>query len=115
MILIGLKNCSNCREIEKLLKDKSIEYKYREIDKDIPTAEELKDIRDLSGVSQEELFNKAGQVYRALGLKDKISTMTDVEKYKILSSDGMLIKRPILVTENKAFVGKDVKKFVETL
>ncbi|MFB0918378.1 MAG: Spx/MgsR family RNA polymerase-binding regulatory protein [Clostridiaceae bacterium] len=113
MILIGLKNCSNCREIEKILKSKNIEYEYREIDKDTPAAEELKGLHKKSGLPIDKFFNTAGQVYKSLGLKDKISKMTDEEKYKNLSSDGMLIKRPILVTKDKVIVGNDVKGYLE--
>ena len=113
--LIGYKRCSTCKNIEKLLEEKYISYDYREIDKDLLSVEELKKIRDLAEVDIFKLFNTSGVRYRELGLKDKKKDMTEEEIFELLSSDGMLVKRPILLTEGKAFVGTQVKKYLESL
>ena len=113
--LIGYKRCSTCKNIEKLLEEKNISYDYREIDKDLLSIDELKKIKDLAEVDIFKLFNTSGVRYRELGLKDKKKDMTEEEIYDLLSSDGMLVKRPILLTEERAFVGPQVKKYLESL
>lgn len=113
--LIGYKKCSTCKNIEKLLKEKNISYEYREIDKDLLSPEELKKIKEMAGIDIYKLFNSSGVRYRELNLKDKKKDMTDEEIYELLSSDGMLVKRPILLTGDKAYVGPQVKKYLENL
>ncbi len=108
--LIGYKKCSTCKAIEKLLEEQGLSYTYREIDKDVPTAEELKSWREKTGLPLKRFFNTSGMKYRELGLKDKLPTMTDEEQFDLLASDGMLIKRPILLEEDAIYVGPDVKK-----
>lgn len=113
--LIGYKKCSTCKNIEKLLEEKNISYDYREIDKDLLSPEELKKIKDMAGIDIYKLFNSSGIRYRELNLKDKKKDMTDDEIYELLSTDGMLVKRPILLIDGKAFVGPQVKKYLESL
>lgn len=113
--LIGYKKCSTCKNIEKLLEEKNISYYYREIDKDLLSVDELKKIKDLAEVDIFKLFNTSGIRYRELGLKDKKKDMTEEEIYDLLSSDGMLVKRPILLTKDRAYVGPQVKKYLESL
>lgn len=113
--LIGYKRCSTCKNIEKLLEEKNISYDYREIDKDLLSIDELKKIKDLAEVDIFKLFNTSGVRYRELGLKDKKKDMTEEEIFELLSSDGMLVKRPILLTEERAYVGPQVKKYLESL
>lgn len=113
--LIGYKKCSTCKNIEKLLEEKNISYDYREIDKDLLSPEELKKIKDMAGIDIYKLFNSSGIRYRELNLKDKKKDMTDDEIYELLSTDGMLVKRPILLIDYKAFVGPQVKKYLESL
>ncbi|MEQ2401251.1 Spx/MgsR family RNA polymerase-binding regulatory protein [Peptoniphilus hominis (ex Hitch et al. 2025)] len=113
--LIGYKRCSTCKNIEKLLEEKNISYDYREIDKDLLSVDELKKIKDLAEVDIFKLFNTSGVRYRELGLKDKKNEMTEEEIFELLSTDGMLVKRPILLTEERAFVGPQVKKYLESL
>lgn len=114
MILIGYKKCTTCKGVEKMLDEKSISYTYREIDKDIPTKKELKKWHKDSGLDIKRFFNTSGMVYRDNNLKDKLKDMTDSEKYDMLSKDGMLIKRPILLDDDGSFVaiGPDVKKYL---
>ena len=113
--LIGYKKCSTCKNIEKLLQEKNISYDYREIDKELLSVDELKKIRDMADVDIFKLFNTSGVRYRELGLKDKKKDMTDEEIFDLLSTDGMLVKRPILVADDKAYVGPQVKKYLENL
>lgn len=113
--LIGYKRCSTCKNVEKLLQEKNIPYDYREIDKDLLSAEELKKIKDQAGVDIFKLFNTSGIRYRELNLKDKKNDMTEEEIFKLLSTDGMLVKRPILLKDGKAYVGPQVKKYLESL
>ncbi len=112
MELIGYKKCSTCKNIEKLLDQKGLDYHYREIDKETPSVEELKDLHKRSGLDIQKFFNSSGMVYRELNLKDKLKDMDLEEKYKLLASNGMLIKRPILVSKDQVLVGPQVKKFL---
>lgn len=113
--LIGYKRCSTCKNIEKLLQEKNIPYNYREIDKDLLSVDELKKIKDQAGVDIFKLFNTSGVRYRELNLKDKKNDMTEEEIFELLSTDGMLVKRPILLKDGKAYVGTQVKKYLESL
>lgn len=112
MELIGYKKCSTCKNIEKLLDQEDLDYHYREIDKETPSVEELKDLHKRSGLDIQKFFNSSGMVYRELNLKDKLKDMDLEEKYKLLASNGMLIKRPILVTKDQVLVGPQVKKYL---
>ena len=114
MILIGYKKCTTCKGIEKMLDEKNIKYTYREIDKDIPTVKELKAWHKASGLDIKRFFNTSGLVYRDMNLKDELGDMSDDEKYKLLSTNGMLVKRPILIKDDGSFVavGPDVKKYL---
>lgn len=115
MKLICYTKCSTCKGVEKILKDKGISYDYRDIKEDNPSAKELKDFHETSGLSISRLFNTSGKAYRDMNLKDKRKEMTDQEVYELLATDGMLVKRPILIVEDKVFIGPDVKKYLETL
>lgn len=117
MIFIGYKKCSTCKNAEKLLKDKGINYEYREIDKDNPKKDELENWHKSSGLDIKKFFNTSGMIYREKNLKDKLPDMTDEEKYELLKTDGMLVKRPILIDDDGKFVaiGSGVKKYIEEL
>lgn len=113
--LIGYKKCSTCKNTEKLLKEIPMDYSYREIDKDLLSVDELKKIKEDAGIEINKLFNTSGKVYRDMNLKEKKNEMSDEEIYKLLSSNGMLVKRPILITDDGTFVGPQVKKYLENL
>lgn len=115
MLLICYKNCNTCRKVEKTLKEKNIEYDYRYIDKDNPTTDELKKWHEASGLDIKKFFNTSGSIYREKNLKDKLKDMSLEEKYDILSTDGMLVKRPIILKEKEVYVGPEAVKFVESL
>ena len=97
------------------MQEKNISYDYREIDKDLLSVDELKKIKDQAGVDIFKLFNTSGVRYRELNLKDKKNDMTEEEIFELLSTDGMLVKRPILLKDGKAYVGPQVKKYLESL
>lgn len=116
MKLICYKKCTTCKGVEKMLEEKKIKYDYRDIKEDNPTAAEIKKWNKKSGLDIKRFFNTSGQIYRNEGLKDKLPDMTDKEKYDLLATDGMLVKRPILITnDGDIYVGPDVKKYIETL
>lgn len=114
MKFICYKKCSNCQQIEKILKSKNIEYSYREIDKENPSADEIKKWHEISGKDIKNFFNTSGTIYRENKLKDKVENMTDDEKYNLLATNGMLVKRPILIDEEKILIGQEVKKYIES-
>ena len=105
MIFIEYPKCSTCKKAKKFLDNKKISYVDRDIKNQNPTREELKNYINKSGKDINKFFNTSGIKYRENNLKDKIKSMTDDEKIALLSTDGMLVKRPILVTENKVYVG----------
>ncbi|WBW50353.1 arsenate reductase family protein [Peptoniphilus equinus] len=115
MLFIGYHRCSTCKGIEALMQDKGLDYTFRDIKDDNPTPEELEAWHKTSGLPLKRFFNTSGMSYRERGLKDRLQDMSDDEKYQLLGSDGMLVKRPILITEEKVYVGADVKKYINSL
>ncbi|WAW14486.1 Spx/MgsR family RNA polymerase-binding regulatory protein [Peptostreptococcus equinus] len=114
--LICYKKCTTCKGVEKLMKEKSIDYKLREIDIENPSAEEIKIWRDKTGLPLKRFFNTSGKIYREQALSSKLKNMSDQEQYDLLATDGMLVKRPILIMEDgHIYVGPDVKKYIENL
>ena len=99
-----------------MLDDKNISYELRDIKDENPTRDELKSWHEKTDYDIKRFFNTSGKIYREENLKDKLKEMTLDEKYDLLATDGMLVKRPILFTDDgKILVGPDVKKYVETL
>ena len=97
MIFIWHAKCSTCQKAKKWLDDNNIEYTLRDIVLETPTEEELSKWINESGLDIKKFFNTSGMKYRELGLKDKLDNMSFEDKVKLLSSDGMLIKRPLIV------------------
>ena len=97
MIFIWHAKCSTCQKAKKWLDDNNIEYTLRDIVLETPTEEELSIWIKESGLDIKKFFNTSGMKYRELGLKDKLDNMSFEDKIKLLSSDGMLIKRPLIV------------------
>lgn len=97
--------CSTCKKAQKWLTDRGVEIQVRDIKENNPTREELKEWHEKSGLELKRFFNTSGNLYKELQLKDKLAAMTDEEKYELLASDGMLVKRPVLVTPEKVLVG----------
>lgn len=97
MIFIWLPKCSTCQRAKKWLDDNGIKYTLRDIVLNTPSEEELKIWINKSGLDIKSFFNTSGLKYKNLGLKDKLDSMSFDDKVKLLSSDGMLIKRPLLI------------------
>nr|WP_317357423.1 Spx/MgsR family RNA polymerase-binding regulatory protein [uncultured Tyzzerella sp.] len=97
--------CTTCKKAKKFLEDNNISFINRDITIDNPTKEELKSWYEKSGLELKKFFNTSGVIYREMGLKDKIKNMTEDEMLELLSTDGKLVKRPILVNDNKVLVG----------
>jgi len=105
MLFIEYPPCTTCKKAKKWLQDHGLEFTARHIKEDNPTAEELSAWQEKSGLELKKFFNTSGMLYRELGLKDKLPDMSREEQLELLSSDGMLVKRPILVTEDTVLVG----------
>lgn len=115
MIFICYPKCTTCRKAKKWLDDNSIEYEERSIAEDNPTYEELKKWHAQSGLDLRKFFNTSGKLYREMNLKDKLADMTEEEQLRLLSSDGMLVKRPIAVKEDTVLVGFKETEWAEKL
>lgn len=97
--------CTTCQKAKKWLDDNKIEYELRDIKLDNPTFEELNEWYKKSGLPLKKFFNTSGLLYKSLDLKNKITGMSEKEMLKLLSTDGMLVKRPLLVGEDFVLVG----------
>ena len=105
MLFIEYPKCSTCKRAKSWLEEHQLPYEDRHIVEMNPTAEELQVWVGRSGLELKRFFNTSGLKYKELGLKDKLPTMTDEEKIALLATDGMLVKRPLAVTEDKVLVG----------
>lgn len=105
MLLVYYPKCSTCQKAKKWLQGKEIEFEERDIKFQNPTKEELKSWHQKSGAPLKKFFNTSGMIYREMQLKDKLQDMTEEEQYELLASDGMLVKRPILVTDTTVLTG----------
>lgn len=114
-LFICYKRCSTCAKARNFLEDNNINYTYREIVKEVPSVEELSKWISLSGLPIKRFFNTSGNVYRELKLKDKLDDMSEKEKIEILSTNGMLMKRPLLIGEDKVLVGFKEEEYKEII
>lgn len=108
---ICYEKCSTCKKAQKFLTDNKIDFIKRNIKEDNPSKEELDKFIKLSGKDVKAFFNTSGLVYKELKLKDKLSLMSYEEKLSVLSTNGMLVKRPILVLKDKVLVGFNQKEW----
>ncbi|MCA1055511.1 arsenate reductase family protein [Rossellomorea aquimaris] len=106
--------CGTCRKAKKWLEDHNADFNEVHIGENPPSKEELKRLYEASGLPLKKFFNTSGKKYRELGLKDKVNTASDEELLEILSSDGMLIKRPITTDGSNVTVGFKEETFDET-
>ena len=97
--------CTTCKKAKAWLDERGVAYEARNIKEENPTAEELKAWHEKSGLLLKKFFNTPGLAYKALGLKDRLPTMSEEEQYQLLASDGMLVKRPLVVGEKFVLVG----------
>lgn len=103
--IVHYPKCSTCKKAIKYLKDNNVEFESRDIKENNPSAEELQKWHERSGLPLKKFFNTSGLKYKELGLKDKLSSMSEEEQYQLLASDGMLVKRPILAGDDFVLVG----------
>ena len=105
MLFVCYDKCGTCKKAEKYLLDKGYTLEKRDIKSDKPSLEELTRWYKASGLPLKRFYNTSGKLYKELNLKDKIPTMSEEEQLALLSSDGMLVKRPILITEKGITAG----------
>ena len=111
MLFVCYPKCTTCKKAEKWLQDQGLEFEKRDIKLQNPSKEELKEWHQKSGLPLKRFFNTSGNLYKEMKLKDKLPEMTEEEQYDLLATDGMLVKRPILVTEDNVLVGFRVKEW----
>ena len=105
MLFIEYPKCSTCKKAKKYLEEHGIEFEDRHIVEENPTKEELAEWIRISGKPVKKLFNTSGMKYRELGLKDKLPHMSEEEQIELLASDGMLVKRPLLIDGEMVLTG----------
>ncbi len=105
MLFVCYPKCSTCKKAEQYLKAKGLDYEVRDIKIDNPTADELREWYVASGLPLKRFFNTSGNLYKQLGLKDKLPAMTEEEQLELLATDGMLVKRPLLIYDGGVLVG----------
>ncbi len=115
MLVLCYPKCTTCQKAVKWLEERGVSYTYRDIKEQNPTYEELKAWYERSGLPLKRFFNTSGLQYKALELKDKLPAMGEEEQLRLLSTDGMLVKRPLLVDEKGVCPGFKEKEWLEIL
>lgn len=115
MLFVNYPKCSTCKKAQKWLDEHDFEYDSKHIVEDNPTAEELREWWNISDLPLKRFFNTSGMKYRELKLKDKLPDMSEDEQLDLLATDGMLVKRPILISDDIVLVGFKVKEWEEKL
>lgn len=115
MLFIEYPKCTTCKKAKKWLSDNGITFEDRNIKEDNPTYEELKAWQEKSGLPLKKFFNTSGLIYRSMNLKEKLPTMTEDEQLKLLATDGMLVKRPLIISDDLILVGFREKEYEEKL
>lgn len=105
MLFICYPKCSTCQRAQKWLDENGVQYTLRDIKTDNPSYEELAEWHERSALPLKKLFNTSGLLYKSMGLKDKLPAMSEDEMLRLLSSDGMLVKRPLLISDGFVLVG----------
>ena len=115
MLFVCYPKCSTCMKAKKWLEEKGMEYELRDIKADNPTAEELKEWHEKSGLPLKRFFNTSGHLYKEMKLKDRLPSMSEEEQFALLATDGMLVKRPILADGETVLIGFREKEWEEKL
>ena len=105
MLFICYPKCTTCKKAQAFLTEQGVDFTVRDIKEDNPTETELRAWHAASGLPLKKFFNTSGQLYKSLNLKDKLPAMSEDEQFALLASDGMLVKRPILIGEDFVRVG----------
>ena len=115
MLFLEYPPCSTCKKAKAWLDEHSVSYTARHIKEENPTYEELKQWYERSGLPLKKFFNTSGLVYKSLGLKEKLPEMSEEEQLRLLASDGMLVKRPLVVCDGKVLTGFREKEWEQAL
>lgn len=115
MLFIEYPKCTTCKKAKKWLDDNGISYTDRHIKEDNPTLEELREWHQRSGLPLKKFFNTSGILYKEMQLKDKLPTMSEEEQYELLATDGMLVKRPLIVADEFVMTGFKEAEWEEKL
>lgn len=115
MLFIEYPKCSTCKKAKKWLDENGVEYTDRHIIENNPTYEELKEWYEKSGLPLKKFFNTSGMLYKSLNLNEKMTTMSEDEQLKLLATDGMLVKRPLIVSDDVILTGFREKEWIEKL
>ncbi len=105
MLFVCYAKCGTCRKAEKWLAGHGIAFEKRDIREQKPTAAELKEWQKASGLEWKKFFNTSGRIYKENHIKDRLKDMSEEEIIELLASDGMLVKRPVLITDDRVLVG----------
>lgn len=115
MLFIEYPKCTTCQKAKKWLSDNGFVFEVRNIKTENPTFDELQAWHRRSGLPLKKFFNTSGLLYKSMQLKDKLPAMTEEEQLRLLATDGMLVKRPLLITENAVLTGFREKEWCEAL
>jgi len=115
IIFLEYPKCSTCQKAKKWLQEHNIEFEDRHIVEKNPTEKELKEWIKISGYEAKKFFNTSGLKYKELNLKEKLANMNDEEKIKFLATDGMLVKRPLIIIGNKVLIGFKEEEWEEKM
>ena len=115
MLVLAYRKCSTCIRALNWLEENKISFTERAIKEDNPTYEELKEWYQMSGLPLKKFFNTSGLIYKDLQLKDKLSQMTQEEQLRLLATDGMLVKRPLVVGDGFVLTGFKESEWAEKL
>ena len=115
VLFIEYPKCTTCQKAKRWLDENKINYTDSHIKEDNPTYDELKEWYEKSGLPLKRFFNTSGMLYKSMNLKDKLPDMSDEEQLRLLASDGMLVKRPLIVTDNAILTGFKEKEWEEKL
>lgn len=115
MLFVCYPKCSTCKKAENWLNEKGMKFDMRDIKQDNPTADELREWHAKSGLPLKRFFNTSGVQYKALGLKDKLPEMNEQEQIDLLATDGMLVKRPIIISGDTVLTGFKEAEWSEKL
>lgn len=115
MILLCYPKCSTCKKAQAWLDERGMSYTYRNIKEENPSYEELSAWYALSGADIKRFFNTSGLLYKSMALKDKLPAMTAEEKLRLLSTDGMLVKRPLVIGDGFVLIGFREQEWTDKL
>lgn len=115
VLFLEYPKCTTCQKAKKWLDEHQVSYEDRHIKEQNPTAEELKEWHRRSGLPLKKFFNTSGLLYKSMQLKDKLPDMSEEEQITLLATDGMLVKRPLIIMEDRVLVGFKAAEWEEKL